>query len=176
MADQATRDVTAVHEAGHGVIQVVLGLGPLGITIAPAEVEREACPARQGGEFDDHDSDAEMLRAYAEEAFWLRHAMALYAGAEAVRQLRPLAAGSLGAESDARVAVEAIHKITDDPASCELLFALAMRRCETLVDHYRPEIEAVAAALLERGSLVGSEVERLIRASLDARRPDRFAW
>jgi hypothetical protein len=176
VVDEADRNVTAIHEAGHAVLQVMLGLGPLRVAIVPDEAELEACPARRGGEFSDHGSDAEMLRAYAEEAFWLRHAMALYAGAEAVRQLRPLVDGTCGAESDARVAVEAINRITDDPASCELLVALARRRCEILVDHYRPEIEAVAAALLDRDLLVGSEVDRLIRASLDARQPARLAW
>jgi hypothetical protein len=176
MTDQADRDVIAIHEAGHAVLQAMLGLGQLGVAIVPDDAEMDAGAARDGGGFGGDGSDAEMLRAYAEEAFWLRLAMALYAGAEAVRQLRPLVDGTCGAESDARVAVEAINKITRDLASCELLFALARRRCEILVDHYRPEIEAVAAALLDRDILAGSEVDQLIRASLDARRPDRLTW
>jgi len=71
---------------------------------------------------------------------------------------------------------QAINKITDDPASIRLLFALARRRCTVLVAHYRPEVEAVAAALLRTPTLIGEDVGQIVRASLQTRLGALLCW
>jgi len=78
------------------------------VSIVPDEAEQTAGHAVHGGEFAEADSDADNLRIYAEDAFWLRHAIACYAGAEAVRQIRPEDDADTGAGADERAAVQAI--------------------------------------------------------------------
>jgi hypothetical protein len=145
------------------------------VTIVPNYEAGEAGSATHGGEWSE-DEDVQTLRLFAEEAFWLRHAIALYAGAEAVRQLRPDCDPDDGAESDKRQAVDAIASITDDPASADLYFALARRRCEILVKHYAPEIEALAAALLDRQRLTGDETRQVFFESLRGRQGNLWTW
>lgn len=170
------REHTAVHEAAHAVLQIVMGIGLKSVTIVPDLEAMEAGHALHCGESPEEGSDAEALLIYAEDAFWLRHAIAYYAGAEAVRQIRPQDDAETGAEHDNRWAAIAIGKITADPQSSDLYFALARRRCTVLVEHYRPEIEAVAAALLSRNTLSAEEVQQTSAATLTARRGRLLSW
>ena len=68
------------------------------------------------------------------------------------------------------------NRISDDPDSLDLYFALAKRRCKLLVEHYRPEIEAVAAALLSRDTLSETDVREIVAASTLARRAGLRSW
>lgn len=176
MTTKAKHEHTAVHEAGHAVLQVVLGIGHEGVTIVPNHAKMEAGHSLHGGEYAEKDSRADMLRTYAEDAFWLRHAIACYAGAEAVRQLRPQDDAEGGAESDTRWAEDAVNRITEDPMSLELWFALGRRRCALLVEYYRPEIKAVAAVLMNRRTLSADEVQKLVDKSLLARHGKLLSW
>jgi hypothetical protein len=123
--------------------------------------------AKHGGEYPTEE-DAEALSMFAPEAFWLRHATVLYAGAEAVRR-----AGyedwQAGADDDEHNTVDAINRITADDESIDCLYKLAKRRAVVLVEYYWPEIEAVASALLKSKTLSGEEVERIVHELLDAR-------
>jgi hypothetical protein len=89
------------------------------------------------------------LRTLPWKAVYLRYAMVCYAGAEAVRQLIPTHPDpDQGASSDKQRAAEFIRdRIGGDADSTSLLFSVAQRRCALLVDHYRPEIKALAGAL-----------------------------
>jgi hypothetical protein len=74
------------------------------------------------------------LRLYAEDAFLLRHAIANYAGAEAVRHWKPRRKNWRdGADTDYEDAVDRINEITSDPESIDLLYKYAKRRCQLLV-------------------------------------------
>jgi ATP-dependent Zn protease len=177
------REATAIHEAGHAVLLIALNLGLKSVTIVPDLDAMEAGSATHGGEwgnpardFGEEEDDTAQLRSAAEDAFFLRHAIACYAGAEAVRQLRPDRDAGPGADSDFQDAVDYINQIADDPDSIDLYFKLAKRRCTVLVEHYAPEIEALAAALLARETLTGDEAVEVFRESLLGRRGRRLQW
>jgi len=177
------REATAIHEAGHAVMHIVLTLGLKTVTVVPDFVEMSAGAATHGGEwgqaaedFDESDDDTAILRSAAEDAFWLRHAIACYAGAEAVRQLRPDRDANAGAESDFDAATDAINQITDDADSIALYFALAKRRCVLLVKHYAPAIEALATTLLKKSSLSGDEAQDVFRKALRTKGISLWTW
>lgn len=149
---------TAYHEAGHAVLQHALRIGCEAATIVPDFDEGTSGTATHGGEFGkrgrdlgEEDDDAASLRLWAQDAFLLRHAIANYAGAEAVRRWKPRRRNwEAGAESDYREATYRINEITPDAESIDLLFKYARRRCAILVENYWPEItghrEATAQA------------------------------
>lgn len=168
MIDETERKHTAIHEAGHAVLQVMLGIGNKGVSIVPNYADMESGHALHGGGWPEKGSDADNLLIYAEDAFWLRHAIAMYAGKESVRQFRPQDDSETGAESDRKWALDALSRITDDPVSLDLWMTLAKRRCELLVEHYRLVIETVAFALLDRCTLSGDEVSCIVKESMRA--------
>jgi ATP-dependent Zn protease len=173
---------TAIHEAGHAVLQTALGIGCQGLTIVPDH--DSAGHARHGGEGKqaqhpgDVDDDVANLRLFAEDAFQLRHAIAAYAGAEAERRVGPehLQAIEAGAQSDYQDAATRITEITLDPESIDLLDKYAQRRCTFLVEHYWPEIQAVANALLEAGTLTGEQVQEVLVESVHKRDAALLRW
>ena len=167
---------TAVHEAGHAVLQLVMGIGLRSVTIVPDFDEMTAGHALHYGESPDEGSDAEALLTSAEDAYYLRHTIAYYAGAEAVRQIRPQDDADACAGSDNRNAEDAVGRITDDAESLDLYFALAKRRCKLMVEHYRPEIQAVAVALLSRNTLLREDVRQIVMTSLKARCGGLWSW
>jgi len=168
---------TAIHEAGHGALLIALGLGLKKLTILADHDSAGACfdggewgrlARRLGGE---DDQIANALRMSAEEAFFLRRAITRYAGAEAIRQLMPEHPDpDAGADNDQRWAVFAISEITDDAQSIDLFSALAKRRCVLLVEHYRPEIAAIARVLEVKKTLSGDAARKIFLSSLRKRK------
>jgi hypothetical protein len=166
---------TAIHEAGHAALYIALNLGLKSVTII--RDSDSAGSAIHGGEWGqpgqgpgEKDDATAGLRKAAEEAFWLRHAIAWYAGAEAVRQLMPkYPAPAAGAGNDEYNAVQALNEITRDDESIDLLFKLAKRRCTVLVEHYRPEIKAIARALAVKKTLSGDVARATFFDSLNKR-------
>jgi ATP-dependent Zn protease len=140
---------TAVHEAGHAVLQIALGVGLKSITIVPDHDSAGATlvggeygePAQAHGEEDD---DVAQLRFWAEDAFVFRRATAL---------------------DDFEKAAQRKNEVTADAQSINLYFKLAKRRWHELVKHYAPEIEALAAELLSRKTLTGEEASTLFSDS-----------
>jgi hypothetical protein len=92
-------------------------------------------------------------------------------GAEAVRQLIPTHPNpDQGASADKRHAAELIrHRIGGDPESIDLLFSLAKRRCALLVEHYQPEIRALAGTLEAELILSAAAARRVFMSSLTKR-------
>jgi hypothetical protein len=109
------------------------------------------------------------------KAFTCVHAIALYAGAEAAKR-----AGfrhwRAGADTDYREAAYRINDITADEKCIDLMFKLAKRRAVLAVEHYWPEIEAVAKALLKSRTLTGEQVQRIVSDSQMARRSGGPRW
>jgi hypothetical protein len=167
---------TAIHEAGHGALLIALGLGLKKLTILADHDSAGAC--FDGGEWGrlarrlgDKDDQTATLRMGAEEAFFLRRAITRYAGAEAIRQLMPEDPDpDAGADNDKRWAVFAISEITDDAQSIDLFSALAKRRCALLVEHYRPEIAAIARVLEVKKMLSGNAARKIFFSSLRKRK------
>jgi hypothetical protein len=175
---------TAIHEAGHAVLQTALGIGCKSVSIEPDHDEGTAGHVVHGGAWGkqaetpgEHDDDVASLRIFAEDAFLLRHAIADYAGAEAVRRAAPRRKDwKRGAESDYREAAFRLNEITEDAKSIDLLFKYAQRRCTLLVKHYWPEIQAVADALLKSRTLPAEQVLDIIRQSVDKRSARLMGW
>jgi ATP-dependent Zn protease len=175
--------LTAIHEAGHAVLQTVLGIGCGGVTIVPDNAKGTEGHAQDRDQYGKQTEDGAIdvvasLRVWAEDAFLLRHAIAHYAGGEAERRAAPSEWNDrrAGAKSDRREAQDRINEITDDAKSISLLFKYAKRRCAVLVEHYWPEIQAVAAALLESQTLLGEQVERIVEQSVTKRRAAPLGW
>ena len=81
-----------------------------------------------------------------------------------------------GAGNDYYWAVDCINRISADRETIDLYFALAKRRCTLLVEHYAPEIEALAVVLLERRELSGDEARKLWWDSTLKRHARRMRW
>ena len=158
----------AIHEAGHAVLQDRLDLGCESVTIVRDEAEGEEGHARHQGA-SPSDENAEALLLHAEEAFWLRHATAAYAGGEALRCLG-VGAWWAGCAADRRTAVDCIRRITEDPASRRHLLGYARRRSRLLVEHYWPEIRTLAGELMKARTLTGKRVREIVGASIRERR------
>jgi hypothetical protein len=151
---------TPIHEAGHGALLIALGLGLKKLSILSDHDSAGAC--FEGGERD---------RRARRLGFFLRRAIARYAGAEAIRQLIPGHPDpDAGADNDKRWADFAIAEMTDDAQSIGLLVALAKRRCALLVEHYRPEITAIARVLAAKKTLSGDAARKIFSASLAKRK------
>jgi ATP-dependent Zn protease len=169
---------TAIHEAGHCALLIALfGAGGCrGATIVPdykAGTSGHAINPGQGraaqtfGEKDDYVAQLHML---AREAFCLRRAIMYFAGAEAVRQLTRARDAEAGADDDRLNAASDLETLTTDVETLDLLVALAKRRCALLVEHYRPEIEAIAKVLLAKRTLNGRAIHKIFVTSLTKRR------
>lgn len=166
--DERTR--TAHHEAGHAVLYTVLKLGCEKTSIEPDEDDElgHTWHAAEGGE----------LFGFANDAHYLRHAIACYAGYEASRRWTPGLKGlRRSANGDYQIAAGHLKKVaSDDDESLRLLTQYAKRRSSVLVDHYWPEITAVAEQLIELGTLTGDQVESLFDASLRSRQGESLPW
>jgi ATP-dependent Zn protease len=166
-------EATAHHEAGHAVLAVYLNLGFEHVTIEANEGEDASGITMQLDEW--HENTQEM-RLHAEEAFWQRRATMLYAGVEAHRRFAPSADCEAGAGSDYRSAADAIERITADAKSQDALHSYTRRRAQLLVEHYWPEIKALAGALLKDRSLNSEQIREILRASLMARKARLLSW
>jgi hypothetical protein len=167
--DKLTRSLHSVeraayHEAGHAVLAHFLGVALRQVSIVTDQDSPGHVPER--GEYSE---DTEYLRTFAEEAFWLRMAIARYAGVEAERRLTPRSRNA-SAEEDYKRAAVALEKITMDWPSRRALYFYARWRARLLVENYWPEIEAVARALMDRRQLDAEELGKMIRRSVLARR------
>lgn len=181
-SDHQERYRTAIHEAGHAVLQVALGIGCNGVTIVPSG--EFAGMSTDGGEYGcqaselgDDDDDVANLRLFAENEFHMRHAVADYAGMEAVLQWAPNRDDwHSGAAQDQANAANRISHVTSDMELANLLELAARRRCKLLVAHYFPEITAVAEMLRDLGTLSGEMVRKTSFDSLTKRNEKFLTW
>jgi hypothetical protein len=165
---------TAIHEAGHAALWIALGFDVVGVSIIPDFRDRTA-----GRVLSKTDTATSRAKMAGREAFYLRHAICFYAGAEAVRQLIPTDADpDAGASCDQQRAAELIiQQIGGNAEARDFLFSLAKRRCALLVAHYQPEIRSLARALEAKLILSGRVARKVLMKSLTKRagRPMIFA-
>ena len=157
---------TAIHEAGHAVVLIALGLVFSAVSIIPDV--RDGTLGRVY--LAQHDRTAD-LHALPREEVNLRYSMVYYAGAEAVRQVLPTHPNpDAGASTDNRLAANLIrYGIGGDAKSVDFLVSLAKRRCALLVDHHRPEIQALAGALEAELILSAKAARKVFMRSLTTR-------
>jgi hypothetical protein len=148
----------AVHEAGHVVVLIALGLAFSAVSIIPNV--RNGTLGQVFVAQGDVRADLAML---PREAVYLRYAMVYYAGAEAVRQLLPADANpDAGAGTDKRNAANLIrYGIGGDAELIDFHLSLAKRRCALLVEHYGPEIQGLAH-MLEAKLIVPAKTARKV--------------
>jgi len=169
---QRARRRTAIHEAGHCALLFALfgAKGCRGATIVPNDKAGTSGHAVNPGTFGEQDDYVARLQVEAREAFYLRRAITYFAGAEAVRQLTRARDPDAGSGDDRLNAASDLETLTTDGQTFDLLVALAERRCVLLVEYYRPEIEAIAKALLAKDTLNGMAVHKIFTTSLTKRR------
>jgi hypothetical protein len=142
-------DPAAVHEAGHVVVAVALGMRATGVRLDD----------NGGGAVRTDPSAMFILRLPYLEMF-RRRIMVGMAGGEAECEL----CGKLEPETDNGDRENVMRLLAVVPIlGAEL--SLLRHRARTLVRRHRPSIEALAAVLRERGSLSGREIERLLASS-----------
>ena len=174
---QRARRRTAIHEAGHcALLFALFGVkGCRGATIVPDYKAGTSGHAvnpgmgRAAQNFGEQDDYVARLQMEAREAFYLRRAITYFAGAEAVRQLTRARDPDAGSDDDRLNAASDLETLTTDGQTFDLLVALAERRCVLLVEYYRPEIEAIAKALLAKDTLNGRAIHKIFTASLARR-------
>lgn len=152
---------TAYHEAGHAVLAHYLCTGLKSVSIKPDHDSTGHVLS-----VNEFDPDVEDLYLAAEDAFWQRKAIGLYAGAEAVRHKWPRSRWKLGAGDDYHWAAIALEKITNDAQCLRALHAYALRAARLHVAHRWPEIERVALILMKEGRLSADEVKATIQESI----------
>jgi len=157
---------TAVHEAGHAVLRIAFDLDVESVSIIP-----DLHKGTAGRVLFEKAVFVPKLRMLWRDAFYLRDAVAFYAGAEAIRQLIPTDPNpDAGASDDKLKAAKLIiRQIGGHPESMDFVFSLAQRRCALLVAHYRPEILALASELEAKLVLPGTIARQVFMRSLKRR-------
>ena len=145
---------TATHEAGHAVLQEILGIRRKKATIVPDgntggyATHARTCPA-----------DPREAKAY-----WRRQATQCYAGAAAQRRLgmRFWRAGTADDHANADRAIDAISYDLDERRR---IAADSKRRARRYVAQFWPEIRCLANAPIRERTLYGTAIRRLVRAA-----------
>jgi hypothetical protein len=166
------RRTVAIHEAGHAVAAILHDIAFKHVTIVPTDsdssgrpcdghVKLKPVPARYGAE-ETKDSPASL-------DFWHRRLIVVLAGPAAHKKLHPHAhwfGYAVADMGEADHVIRAIHQCDASPvtrAHYNYIEALAT----ACVENNWKEIEAVAAALIEHGTLSEDQIRE---AMLDARR------
>jgi hypothetical protein len=171
---------TAFHEAGHAVTAAVLGLETEKVSIEPsaddagchkladAEYERVSSAERVFAQLEMPGFDGCRFEA-KEEADQLlrRHMMVVQAGEEAQRRAVPASFRHhhVRAGDHGRIIDLALRLTGGNSDAVEALDQDIRSETKRLLDEHWRAVEAVAEALLERRTLSGAEVQRLVTAA-----------
>jgi ATP-dependent Zn protease len=154
---------TAIHEAGHAVIARVLTLMCGGASVVPDYDEGEAGHSITEEPWSCEDQWEKRGKVRGPDAVWYAATITLMAGAEAEVVLL---GSTQGGDAFDRSEIERMA----EPLSGESWSRIELRlRAMTrmLVRRHRVLVERVAAALLERKTLSGEELNRLVGRSVD---------
>ncbi len=156
---------TAYHEAGHAVLQWALGVGIKLVTIVPDYDAGTAEHATKKMSFHEHTLEV------VEEAVHQRSAVILLAGRFAQEKF-DAALGNEGCNSDYLEAGDHIEQLcyTEDDKENAAWWTVLEARCRALVEHYWPEITALADALLEKETMDRDSAEDIVLKTLNNRR------
>lgn len=140
---------TAVHEAGHAVVGRVLDMPCGGVTIEPGYVEAIIEDPYQ---VDSHWESGGKFRDM--RSAWRARGIAELAGREAEEHVIGRCLG--GDDHDTHQIARCIDEIGADETK------QLRRAARNLVRRHRTSIDAVALALMDRTTLTGEEVDRLV--------------
>jgi ATP-dependent Zn protease len=153
---------TAYHEAGHAVAAVAHKGKLKTVTIVPGKgyagrVRRHRERNLQGIE---RDNTPRGQRA-AENAAQIE-----LAGYIAQKRYKRRSCHKYHWESDRNAATDLLLSFSSSTRHLDAYIKAISIRTEDLVAHWWPAIKAVAAALLERGTLSGDEVQKIVEAAM----------
>jgi ATP-dependent Zn protease len=160
--DALKRRCAAYHEAGHVVIVVHYNLPLMLASIVPGDAEHTL-----------HHSPLRLLKEYRSSPMRARLAAekgfhVCLAGAEAVRLIAPDRAGD-GVENNHHEAAGFLIMLAEHEDERDAYNDLLCIQLKYLIASYRPAIDAIAVALLERGTLSGRDVRQIIRGTRSVR-------
>jgi len=160
---------TAYHEAGHAVTQWALDLGIKEVTIVPSEEKGEAGYSIHKSEFNESCMDL------GEETVHQRWAVVRLAGHWAQVKWDP-EIGDEGCGDDYRYAADHIEQLcySKEDEENHAWWLVLKYRTKALIINYWPEIEAFATQLLQRGTIIEDEAEKIIRECLNARKGQKL--
>lgn len=152
---------TAYHEAGHAVAAHLVGIRVLSAGIEPAEgflglVAHEGVGAELLAVAQGSAPLTLALRARLEA-----HVLMLLAGSIAEHRQRGRR-DHIGSSQDHARALDWLERVSGTPAEAEAYAAWLGHRAEGLLTLGWAEVERLAAALLEQGSLAGETVHALV--------------
>lgn len=178
---KATRS-TAYHEAGHAVAAHALGLGTVAVSVEP---KGDAIGWHQMPDANvDHLNSAMRVLAHLEipglgdcrfetddeaAAVLRQHLLLIQGGEVAQRRAVPTSYRHHHVDSDHGHIIDLALLLTGgNPDAVEVLDAELRAEAERLLDKHWASVEAVAAALLEHGSLTGAQVAAIVNERSEA--------
>jgi ATP-dependent Zn protease len=158
---KSSREATAYHEAGHAVAQYYLRLPIRKVTIVSDKEKGTLGHCESKGPLYLKGIDLDISPAKQDRIF--RKIQALLAGNVAQQRFNKRSVRKWHASSDYRKAVDLAIRVTDTDG-VRLLLGWLRHGTECLVQTRWREIEAIAAALLERKTLTGDEIREIINS------------
>jgi ATP-dependent Zn protease len=159
---------TAYHEAGHVVVGLHVGLRVLQASIVPDEAEGtlgHVQRAKVRSDFD-WDDDRDPQRMWAIRRKLEPMVMMAYVGVLAERRHSGRRHDWAGAHSDTAWAADCVLKMEGDGKAADLYASYLMERTKGLIEIAWQDIEAVAAALMDRRTLRPSEMKAVLGAAV----------
>jgi ATP-dependent Zn protease len=161
---------TAVHEAGHAVVSVVLGFECQSVTIVPDyDDESAGAVVRDGDQYAALERWEERGRSYRNEDVALR-AMAIIWAAGAAAEIELLGSCE-GGDGDDRYNITNVASSVlgeyagpEDDARWDRWYAMIDRQARHLVRRHRDKIEKLAHELMSRQTMSGQEIDAFLRA------------
>lgn len=158
-------DAVAFHEAAHAVVAFVLGIELKSATIVPAADRarkvRHRSPLR-GIKIEIDGSDH--ARAWAQPAI-----MICLAGPIAHGRRRPQSRRESYGRGDVETAFDLAVQVCGSGEIATAILQSLLLETVTLVERHWKDIEAIAAALLEKATLTGSEIADVLQGLVAAR-------
>jgi ATP-dependent Zn protease len=162
---------TAVHEAGHAVVSVVLGFGCHSVTIIPDYAEETSgCMIRDGDQWAALERWWGDGRFYRDEDVALR-AMAIIWAAGAAAEIELLGSCAVGDGDDryniSSVALSVIGEYAgpEGDARWDRWLAMIDRQARRMVRRHRDKIEKLAHKLMSRQTMSGQEIDAFLHAT-----------
>jgi ATP-dependent Zn protease len=158
----------AYHEAGHAVAAVVMKIPLKRVTIVPEGDSSGTATLQEPSTRVRKQLNYGLSEGPCAKDTIERRVVFVLAGDAAEKKLLRSCTDQVNNESDLRTAEELVQQICHSDEEYHAYFSLLLTRTLVLVDRNWSPIENVASALLERSTLSGRVVKRIVEESLEA--------